>query len=159
MAFLSKLILNPPCCHTSQTLVMRWKEKRISGLTGNARNGKSYDMVILRGRLEKAIGRLNPGLPAEARADAIRTLTHNANCPICLRENRRIHKLLVEGVDVEYFGEDDVLTSGKVRILILTIPMPTTGWLSTSLLLLRGASIAGRMSSCSSTACRWPLSS
>ena len=69
-------------------------------------------MVILRGRLEKAIGRLNPGLPAEARADAIRTLTQ-CELPNLLEENRRIHKLLVEGVDVEYFGEDDVLTSGS----------------------------------------------
>lgn len=42
---------------------------------------------------------------------------HNAELPNLLEENWRIHKLLVEGVDVEYFGEDGVLTSGKVRIL------------------------------------------
>lgn len=86
------------------------------GPDGKRPERESYDTVILRGRLEKAISRLNHGLPAEARADAIRTLTQ-CELPNLLEENRRTHKLLVEGVDVEYFGESGVLTSRKVRIL------------------------------------------
>ncbi|MDR2260377.1 MAG: type I restriction endonuclease subunit R, partial [Azoarcus sp.] len=34
-----------------------------------------------------------------------------------LEENRRIHELLAEGVDVEYYGDDGVLTAGKAALL------------------------------------------
>jgi type I restriction enzyme R subunit len=34
-----------------------------------------------------------------------------------LEENRRLHKLLTEGVDVEYFAADGTLTAGKVRLI------------------------------------------
>lgn len=34
-----------------------------------------------------------------------------------LEESRRVHKLLTEGVDVECYADDGVLTAGKVRLL------------------------------------------
>ncbi|MDD3448181.1 MAG: type I restriction endonuclease subunit R [Gammaproteobacteria bacterium] len=76
----------------------------------------AHDEVVLRGRLAAAVARLNPQLPAEAQKDAIRRLTQS-EFPNLLEENRRIHRLLVEGADVEYYGEDGVLTAGKVRLL------------------------------------------
>jgi type I restriction enzyme R subunit len=115
MAFLSEADIESALLSYFADLGYAVEREENIGPDGKRPERESYDMVILRGRLEKAIGRLNPGLPAEARADAIRTLTQ-CELPNLLEENRRIHKLLVEGVDVEYFGEDDVLTSGKVRI-------------------------------------------
>jgi type I restriction enzyme R subunit len=62
------------------------------------------------------VARLNPTLPAEARQDAIRRVTQS-ELPALLEENRRLHKLLTEGVDVEYFAADGTLTAGKVRLI------------------------------------------
>ena len=76
----------------------------------------AYEDTVLVGRLEAAVGRLNPNLPAEARRDAVRRVTQT-ELPDLLAENRRVHRLLVAGVDVEYYGEDGVLTGGQVRLL------------------------------------------
>ena len=116
MAFLSEADIESALMSYFADLGYAVESEENIGPDGKRPERESYDTVILRGRLEKAIGRLNPGLPAEARADAIRTLAQ-CELPNLLEENWRIHKLLVEGVDVEYFGEDGVLTSGKVRIL------------------------------------------
>ncbi|WP_294625886.1 type I restriction endonuclease, partial [uncultured Bilophila sp.] len=116
MAFLSEADIESALLSYFADLGYAVESEENIGPDGKRPERESFDTVILRGRLEKAIGRLNPELPAEARADAIRTLTQ-CELPNLLEENRRIHKLLVEGVDVEYFGEDGVLTSGKVRIL------------------------------------------
>ena len=70
---------------------------------------ESHDEVILKKRLEAAVARLNPGLPPEARQDAVRRVMQS-ELPSLLEENRRLHKLLTEGADVEYYAEDSVLT-------------------------------------------------
>ncbi len=86
------------------------------GPDGSAPERESHDVVILQKRLEDAVLRLNPQLPPEARADAIRKITQS-ELPNLLEENRRVHRLLTEGVDVEYYADDGVLTAGKVRLL------------------------------------------
>ncbi|MDR1062700.1 MAG: DEAD/DEAH box helicase family protein, partial [Azoarcus sp.] len=86
------------------------------GPDGNTPERDSHDVVVLQKRLENAIERLNPHLPPEARADALRKLTQSV-FPALLEENRRIHTLLTEGVDVEFYGEDGVLTAGKAALL------------------------------------------
>jgi type I restriction enzyme R subunit len=60
-----------------------------------------YDQVVLRNRLVAAMARLNPTIPNEAvedAADQIRTLDH----PSLIQKNRAFHKLLLEGVRVEF---------------------------------------------------------
>ena len=79
------------------------------GPDGKHAERESHDEVFLRGRFEAAVARLNPGLPEEARQDALRQLTQS-ELPALLEENRRIHRLLVEGVDVEYYADDGNLT-------------------------------------------------
>lgn len=86
------------------------------GPDGSVPERDSHDVVLLHRRLEDAVLRLNLGLPPEARADAIRKLTQSV-FPTLLEENRRNHTLLTEGVDVEYYGDDGVLTAGKVVLL------------------------------------------
>src|SRR5688572_19048645 len=58
---------------------------------------ESYSDVILVGRLKAAIARLNPALPTEAHADALRFVLQSAT-PSLIEENRRLHKAMVEGV-------------------------------------------------------------
>ncbi len=76
----------------------------------------SYAEVVLKKRFEDAVARLNPGLPLEARQDAVRRVMQS-ELPSLLEENRRLHKLMTEGVDVEYYANDGTLTAGKVALI------------------------------------------
>lgn len=76
----------------------------------------SYADVILLDRLKAAIARLNPQLPAEACADVVRRVLQFES-PSLVEENRRLHKALVEGMPVEYYGEDGVIRGEEARLL------------------------------------------
>ncbi|TJY60795.1 type I restriction endonuclease subunit R [Sinimarinibacterium sp. CAU 1509] len=88
----------------------------------------AHDEVVLGNRLAQAVAGLNPHLPAEAQADAIRRLTQ-AELPNLLEENRRLHRLLIEGADVEYYADDGVLTAGKARLIDFDTPS-NNDWLA-----------------------------
>ena len=88
----------------------------------------SYGDVILVERLRQAIARLNPALPEGARADAFRRVIQ-AESPSLIAENRRLHKAMVEGVDVEYFGEDGVIRGEQARLIDFTDP-DANDWLA-----------------------------
>ena len=60
-----------------------------------------FSDVLLRGRLEAAIGRLNPELPAEARTQALREVVDLPG-PDLVKSNEDFYQMLVEGVGVEY---------------------------------------------------------
>ena len=60
-----------------------------------------YAEAFLPHRLRNALGRLNPNLPAAAQDDAHRALTRPEGATLEVR-NRAFHRLLVEGVAVEY---------------------------------------------------------
>ena len=68
-----------------------------------------YADAFLPRRLRGAIERLNPNLPGTAREDACRALTRAEGATLEHR-NRAFHRLLVEGVTVEYQE-----TGGRVR--------------------------------------------
>ena len=76
----------------------------------------SYGDVLLMGRLGEAVSRLNPAMPEEARADAIRSLQQVAY-PGIIEENRRLHGFLIGGVPVEYYDEDGVIKGDAVRLI------------------------------------------
>ena len=61
----------------------------------------SYDDVVLQQRLRDALAELNPELPLSALDDALRRLTHPEGSNLEVR-NRSFHRMLVEGVTVEY---------------------------------------------------------
>ncbi len=69
---------------------------------------QSYSDVVLIGRLRNAINRLNPGIPAEAKEEAVRQLLR-VESPDLVVNNHRFHKMLFEGVDVEYRKGDRVV--------------------------------------------------
>lgn len=82
---------------------------------GPAPQRASYSDAVLIKRLEAAVERINPALPGEAKAEAVRQvlLAQSANL---VEENRRIHRLLRDGVDVAYRGRGRV-TGAKVWLV------------------------------------------
>ena len=86
------------------------------GPDGKAPEREAFADVLLLKRLTAAIERLNPAIPAEARSDALRKIVATEK-PSLVEENRRLHKLMVEGVDVEFYGEDGTIRGDKVRLI------------------------------------------
>lgn len=92
------------------------------------RSGPDYRDVILEGRLRRALHRLNPDLPAEALEDAFRKLTR-LDAPSLLERNRAMHKLLVDGVTVEYRRADGSIAGAQARVIDFGDP-DSNDWLA-----------------------------
>jgi type I restriction enzyme R subunit len=60
-----------------------------------------YSEVLLLDRLREALARINPRIPAEAIADAVRKLSSLAG-PHLVESNRQFHQFLTDGSNVEY---------------------------------------------------------
>ncbi len=73
----------------------------------------SYSDVVLEKRLGAAIERINPVIPADAREEALRKVLRTES-PSLFENNRRFHQLLVDGVDVEFQGEEGRIIYDKV---------------------------------------------
>ena len=74
-----------------------------------------YGSVILDSRLRDAIARLNPALPAEAWDDAFTKLTRPTGSNLVTR-NRAFHRMLVNGVTVEYRAGDGAIRGAQARV-------------------------------------------
>ena len=72
-----------------------------------------YSEVILERRLLDALDRLNPDLPAEALDDAFRKLTRPEGSTLAAR-NRAFHRMLVDGVTVEYRSAGGAVRGAQV---------------------------------------------
>lgn len=66
---------------------------------------ESFLEVILSRRLHDALRRLNPSIPADALEEAFRKVTRPES-PSLLANNRAFHRLLIDGVPVEYQRKD-----------------------------------------------------
>ncbi|PIQ82948.1 MAG: DEAD/DEAH box helicase [Candidatus Omnitrophica bacterium CG11_big_fil_rev_8_21_14_0_20_64_10] len=64
----------------------------------------SFGDVTLIERLRAALARINPGIPEDAREEAIRKL-QRVEHPDLVENNRRFHRFLIDGVPVEYQAE------------------------------------------------------
>ncbi|MEW6684484.1 MAG: type I restriction endonuclease subunit R [Nitrospirota bacterium] len=82
---------------------------------GAERSDPNYRDVVLERRLQQALVTLNPDLPAEALEDAFRKLTR-IDAPSLLERNRAVHRMLVEGVDVEYRRPDGSIAGAQARV-------------------------------------------
>lgn len=91
---------------------------------------EKYGDVVLVGRLTAAVERFNASIPAEARAEAIRKILQTET-PNLITENRRIHRLLVEGVPVEFYGPDGTVRGGSVSLIDFDNP-ENNDWLATN---------------------------
>ena len=77
---------------------------------------ESFSDVVLVGRLREAIRQLNPAIPADAREEALRKLLRLAT-PSLVQTNRAFHRLLREGVPVEYPRPDGSIACDHVRLV------------------------------------------
>jgi type I site-specific restriction-modification system R (restriction) subunit len=75
-----------------------------------------YGQVVLTERLRQALARLNPGLPPEALDDAFRRLTRSEGATLEAR-NRALHRMLVDGVTVEYRRLDGSIAGAQARVI------------------------------------------
>jgi len=71
--------------------------------------------VILKPRLAAAIARLNPGIPADAQEAALKKILH-PDSPSLVNNNRVFHRMLVDGVEVEYHRPDGTIKGDQVRL-------------------------------------------
>ena len=99
------------------------------GPDGKAPEREAYADVVLVKRLVAAIETLNPTIPLGARGDALRKVLATEK-PSLVEENRRLHKLMVEGVDVEFYGEDGAIRGDKVRLIDFD-DVAANDWLAT----------------------------
>ena len=77
---------------------------------------ESYGEVVLVGRLREAIRRLNPAIPEEARDEALRKVLR-VGTPALVQTNRAFHRMLRDGVPVEYSRPDGSIAGDHVRLV------------------------------------------
>jgi type I restriction enzyme R subunit len=87
-----------------------------------------YGEVVLAQRLRDALARLNPDLPPEALEDAFRKLTRPDGADL-LQRNRHLHRLLVDGVTVEYRDRDGPIRGAQARVIDFDDPA-NNDWLA-----------------------------
>ena len=80
-----------------------------------------YDEVVLRGRLLAAGYRLNPGVPEETVREAVRRVLH-PDSPTLIGNNRAFHRMLTDGVEVEYRRKDGTIAGDRVRLVDFNRP-------------------------------------
>ena len=95
---------------------------------GPAPERVSFGDVLLLGRLRDALARLNPHLPEETRAEVIRRL-RQSETPSLVEENRRIHRMIVDGVDVEVTRDDGSIAGDKAWLIDFDDP-ENNDWLT-----------------------------
>lgn len=80
---------------------------------GGAPERASHADVVLAGRLRAALERINPAIPADGLDDAVSQALRSASADL-LANNRRFHRLLADGVQVEYARADGGVAGGVV---------------------------------------------
>ena len=121
---------------TVETVVLGWLEElgwsvhQGAAIAPGAANTERDDhsAVVLNGRLQSGLARLNPGLPDEAVEDARRRLVRPAGATLEAR-NRDFHRMLVAGVTVEHVDTDGRVRGAQVRVLDFGEPA-SNDWLA-----------------------------
>ena len=91
-----------------------WTTDIASGAVTEERT--DYGQVILEQRLRDALTRLNPSLPADVLDDAFRKLTLPEGATLEAR-NRNFHRMLVDGVTVEYRANDGSIRGMQAQVI------------------------------------------
>ena len=87
-----------------------------------------YSQVVLERRLRDALADLNPGLPVDALDDAHRKLTRPEGSTLEAR-NRAFHRMLINGVEVEYREAGGRVRGNQVRVIDFDEPA-SNDWLA-----------------------------
>ncbi|BAH37220.1 MAG TPA: type I restriction endonuclease subunit R [Gemmatimonas aurantiaca] len=99
-----------------------------AGEPGAERSDPGYRDVVLEHRLRAALLRLNPLLQAEAIDEAYRKLTR-LDAPSAMDRNRAMHRMLLNGVEVEFRRPDGSIGGGQVQIFDFDTPT-NNNWLA-----------------------------
>ena len=102
---------------------------------GGAPERADYRQVVLVDRLREAIARLNPAIPTIAREDALKQVL-DLGVPSQLAANRQFHKLLVNGVPVQYQKVGD--TVGDLVRLVDFADVAANEWLAINQVSIKG---------------------
>jgi type I restriction enzyme R subunit len=81
----------------------------------------NFGDVLLRGRLEEAIRRLNPEAPEAAIIETLRKVTVPDGASL-LQSNRTFHRLLRDGVEVEVAGDNGEVLHPRLRLIDFDAP-------------------------------------
>ncbi len=95
---------------------------------GPAAERRNFADVLLIGRLKGALARINPHLPADVLEDVVRKL-ERSEMPSLVEENRRIHRMIVDGVDVEVARDDGTIAGDKAWLIDFENP-DANDWLA-----------------------------
>ena len=87
-----------------------------------------YGQVALERRVRDALAELNPSLPTEALEDALRRLTGPEGSTLEAR-NRAFHRMLVDGVTVEYRADGGAIRGAQVKVIDFDNPA-NNDWLA-----------------------------
>ena len=87
-----------------------------------------YGEVVLERRLRDALAVLNPSLPSSALEDAHRRLTSPQGATLEVR-NRAFHRMLVDGVEIEYQDAEGGMRGDQVAVLDFDEPA-NNDWLA-----------------------------
>jgi len=96
---------------------------------------ESYHVAMLADRLKSAVARINPDLPSEAVTAAANAVL-DIRFPDLVLENQRIHRLLVDGVPVEYQRGGETIHD---RAFLVDWKDKRNEWLAVSQLTVVGA--------------------
>jgi type I restriction enzyme R subunit len=99
-----------------------------AGETAAERTDSGYRDVILEQRHRQSLAYFNPGLPPEALDDAYRKLTRT-DAPTLLDRNHALHRMLVDGVTVEYRRSDGSIAGARARAIDFDDP-ENNDWLA-----------------------------
>jgi len=73
----------------------------------------SYSDIILDEKLRSSLAAINPHIPSDVIDEVCRKVSTSAS-PDIYEDNRIFHRMLVNGVDVEYTKPDGSITGDKV---------------------------------------------
>jgi type I restriction enzyme, R subunit len=74
---------------------------------GKKEERNDFKESVLVERLKKAIGKLNPNIPKDARDEALKKVLRTQS-PKIETDNKEFHKLLIEGVPISYRKKEDI---------------------------------------------------
>ncbi|WP_413207861.1 type I restriction endonuclease subunit R [Rhodospirillum sp. A1_3_36] len=98
------------------------------GPDGASPERQSHGDVILVDRLRGALLRINPDLPEDAIEEVLKQV-HDAATPSLIEENRRLHLMLTDGVDVEVLLPDGSVSGQKAFLVDFADPS-ANDWLA-----------------------------
>ena len=82
---------------------------------GGAPERRTYQEVVLLGRLRRALERINPKIPKEGIDEAVKRVLRSESQNLIVN-NQNFHNMLVDGIDVEYRKEGEI-KGGKVWLV------------------------------------------